>query len=140
MGSHHQPPTLIVIDALDECVADHAPEKILAALASQLVSVPFLRVFVTSRPTSSTEDAFAHKTVQGHQRVFLLHKVERDDVDADIRKYLFHRLGAVAELRGVTTRNWPPAILVEKLVENADSGPVHLRVHCSQLHRGFWWT
>src|SRR3981189_1372716 len=60
-----QPPTVIILDALDECTDHGASERILAALASQLESVPFLRVFVSCRPTSSTEDAFAGESLRG---------------------------------------------------------------------------
>jgi hypothetical protein len=117
---YRQRPTLIVLDALDECAADRAPEHILAALASQLESVPFLKVFVSSRPTSSTEDAFADEALQRLQRVFYLHDVRRDDIDVDIRKYLFDRLREAGKRRKLTTPNWPPVELVENLVEKAE--------------------
>jgi hypothetical protein len=123
MGSdlgQHQRPILIVFDALDECAAHHAPEKILMALAEQLELVPFLKVFVGTRPTSSTDDFFSRTELDGRQRIFLLHNVARHDVDVDIRKYLFDQLRKVAKHRCVTTQDWPPADLIGNLVEKAE--------------------
>lgn len=111
---------LLILDALDECTGGRAPETILTALASEIESVPFLKVFVSSRPTSSTNDAFAVDALRRRRQVFVLHDVEEDVVDADIRDYMVERLTKKAALRGLTVSPWPPPELIDKLVRMAD--------------------
>jgi hypothetical protein len=111
---------LLVLDALDECAGGRAPETILTALASVIESVPFLKVFVSSRPTSSTNDAFAVEALRQRRQVFVLHDVEEDVVDADIRDYMVDRLTKKAALRRLTVSPWPPPELIGKLVRMAD--------------------
>jgi len=132
---HNQLPILIILDALDECTADNGPETILAALTSHLNSVPFLKVFISSRPTSSTENAFA---LCASRKIFILHNVT--DVDADIRRYLDDRLEKAAAKeaakgRPVTTQNWPPAELVEKLVKKAEGLFIFASTVCNVVER-----
>ena len=113
-------PILLILDALDECTGGRAPETILTTLASEIRSVPFLKVFVSSRPTSSTNDAFADEALRQRREVFVLHDVEEDVVDADIRDYMVERLKRKAALRRLTVSPWPPPELIGKLVRMAD--------------------
>jgi hypothetical protein len=134
---HNHRTILIILDALDECSADRGPETILAALASQLESVPFLKVFVSSRPTSSIEDAFAFC---GRRRIFVLHNIRTRDVDADIRRYLEDRLRKAADKeaakgRPVTTQNWPPVEIVEKVVMKAEGLFIFASTICNLAER-----
>jgi len=117
-GSPRQP-VVLVLDALDECKGDHAPEKILLALARHIHAVPFLRVFVSSRPTSSTNSAFADESLERYRKVFALHDVEKEFVDADIRLFLINRLRRAAHRRRLTSASWPPEDQVEQLVRKA---------------------
>ncbi|GLB36785.1 hypothetical protein LshimejAT787_0310720 [Lyophyllum shimeji] len=114
-----QRPIVLVLDALDECTGGRAPETILTALATEIRSVPFVKVFVSSRRTAATSDAFSIDALRQRREVFVLHDVEKDVVDADIREYMMDRLGRAAALRGLSTRPWPPGNLINKLVEMA---------------------
>ncbi|KAG6864066.1 hypothetical protein C0991_000427 [Blastosporella zonata] len=115
-----QRPIVLVLDALDECAGGQAPGTILQALALEIQSVPFLKVFVSSRSTASTNDAFSDKALRQRREVFVLHDVEEDVVDADIRDYMMERLSKKAALRQISTHPWPPPELVRKLVTMAD--------------------
>lgn len=112
-------PILFVLDALDECTGGRAPETILTALASVIQSIPFLKVFVSSRPTSSTNDAFSDEALRQRREVFVLHDVEEDIVDADIREYMIDRLAKKAVVRRLAVSPWPPEELITKLVRMA---------------------
>ncbi|KAF5376955.1 hypothetical protein D9615_007256 [Tricholomella constricta] len=114
-----QRPIVLILDALDECAGGRAPETILTALALEIQSVPFLKVFVSSRPTASTNDAFADETLRQRREVFVLHDVEEDVVDADIRDYMVERLSKKAALRRLSTFPWPPGESIKKLASMA---------------------
>ncbi|KAG6829936.1 hypothetical protein H0H87_009696 [Tephrocybe sp. NHM501043] len=115
-----QRPIVLVLDALDECTGGRAPETILTALALEIKLVPFLKVFVSSRSNASTNDAFSNKALRQRREVFVLHDVEKDVVDADIRDYMMERLTKKATLRQISTHPpWPPPELVGKLVRMA---------------------
>jgi hypothetical protein len=112
-------PVLLILDALDECTGGRAPETILSALASGIQSVPFLKVFVSSRPTAATNDAFGDEVLRQRREVFVLHDVDKDVVDADIRDYMIERLTKKAARRRLNVSPWPPPELMDKLVRMA---------------------
>ncbi|KAF8060790.1 hypothetical protein FPV67DRAFT_307115 [Lyophyllum atratum] len=114
-----QRPIVLVLDALDECTGGRAPETILTALALEIQSIPFLKVFVSSRPTASTNDAFSVQALRQRRQVFVLHDVEQDIVDADIRDYMVERLNRKAKLCEVPNDSWPPDDSIQKLVKMA---------------------
>ena len=81
-------PILIVIDALDECEAHNAKE-ILTLLAIEINQLPFLKVFITTRPELHIRDILRN---QRHHERFYLHEIEHSIVETDIRLYLDHQL------------------------------------------------
>ena len=112
-----EPPVhVLVIDALDECENEEATERLLETILKNAQSSR-IKFFITGRPMPRIQDAFSDAV---EKRVLLLHAVKRDDVDEDIRKYLFDRLGRAAKRRRLTTEGWPPEDLVGKLVERAE--------------------
>ncbi|KAG5644120.1 hypothetical protein DXG03_009066 [Asterophora parasitica] len=114
-----QRPIVLIINALDECAGGRAPETILTVLASEIQSVPFLKVFVSSRPTASTNEAFSNEALRQHREIFVLHDVEEDIVDADIHDYMTERLSKKATLRRLSTSSWPPDEPIRKLTSMA---------------------
>lgn len=83
-------PTLLVIDAMDECDQEEA-KIILTLLASEVKKLPNFKIFVTTRP-----EPYLHDTVFGHQSPyhtsFHLHEIESHVVEADICLYFTHGL------------------------------------------------
>jgi hypothetical protein len=130
-------PVVLVLDALDECTDVHAPETIISAFASTIEEVPFLKIFVSSRPTSSTNDAFADEELRKRRAVFVLHDVEKDVVESDIKSYISARLADKALKRNIVENGWPPVELVEKLVQKADGLFIYASTVCEFIeHRG----
>jgi hypothetical protein len=128
-------PVIIIIDALDECSDIRAPETILTSLASKVNDVDSLKVFVSSRPTSSTNDAFADDELRKRRAVFFLHDVERDIVKADIKSYIISRLQSKARLRKVAIDDWPPEHLVDKLVDKAAGLFIYASTVCEFIEK-----
>ena len=116
-------PIVIVIDALDECKDENTPEKILLALSQHIPSIPFLKVFATSRPEFSTRFALRDPSLDRLSKLLVLHEVDRTLVDGDIRRFLQVRLVEIAKRRDGHHPGlkfpWPPRSLVDKLVEKA---------------------
>ena len=116
-------PVIIVVDALDECKDLETPEKFLLAFAKHIQTVPFLKVFATSRPEFSTRLALQHSSMDCLTDILILHEVDPVRVDADIRLFLRVRLAAIATRRRCDNSKlpdlWPPEELVDKLVEKS---------------------
>lgn len=84
--------TIIVIDALDEC-KDEDPESAILLVVGQSVSkIPQVKFFITSRPETHIVSGFRGPLLKRSTNVFILHHVERHDVDGDIYNFLKHEL------------------------------------------------
>lgn len=129
-------PLVIVIDALDECTDLSAAEKILLALAHNgAFSLPFLKIFVTSRPISSTRAAFRDDSLTLLSKIFVLHEMDSHGVDQDIRLFINFRLQQVARQRDRSglSPNWPPDFLVEKLVQKSSAFFIFASTACQYI-------
>lgn len=114
-------PLLMVIDALDECKEENASFTILMALSRCIDSIPFLKVFVTSRPSPATRNAFKTDLLKQQSNIFMLHFVDRELVNSDIRHFLTVRLKEMVKYRSHESFStaWPEKELVERLVQKA---------------------
>jgi hypothetical protein len=92
LGDTFPSPTIVVIDALDEC-NDEDILLILSALSSHVNDLP-LQIFITSRPDAAIRKALLSSDFQlgdvMHQ--YLLHKTPAKTAEADIFHFLRHRL------------------------------------------------
>jgi hypothetical protein len=83
---------LIVLDALDECREDHNRTHggdLTPVLLAASKSIPFLRVFLSSRRELSIERLFSCPTINNHTQTLVLHQdIPKDLVHADIELYL----------------------------------------------------
>jgi NACHT domain len=106
-GNMHQPPLIIVVDALDECEGDDDIRGILELLASaeSLQSIQF-RIFITSRPEIPIRLGF------GAMPVILHH----DLVLHDISIFLKCRLGEIRDEYGLPADGLviPPFIFLSR--------------------------
>ena len=98
--------TVIVIDALDECEDEGSASAILSVLGRLVSEIPKVKFFLTGRPESRIYEGFRLPLLAKMTDMFVLHDVERDQVDSDIR--LFFRTSFLE----LTTRrsgldNWP---------------------------------
>jgi hypothetical protein len=121
---------LIVLDALDECQKDanhiHGGDLI-PILLTGLKDIPFVKVFLTSRPEPSIERMFKRKDLQGVTSTLALHRdIEKGMVRADIARYFDHEL---SKLREVIPNNpeFPTKDDIRLLVERTDTLFIYAR-------------
>ena len=91
-----QSPTLIIIDALDECKDQEPASALLSILSRYVDKIPLIKVFITGRPEPRIRSGFRLKSLQPHTEVFKLHEVEPDLVNSDIKLFLKAQLTEIA--------------------------------------------
>jgi hypothetical protein len=130
LSSPPSSPLLIVLDALDECKKDmnqtHGGDLIPILLAG-LKDVPFVKVFLTSRPEPSIENMFMDDDVHGAARTLALHRdIEKITIQSDIAHYFSIEL---AKLRKRIPRNpdFPLPSQLQQLVERANTLFIYAR-------------
>ena len=125
--------TVIVIDALDEC-KDKDPESALLLVLGRSVSkVPRVKFFITSRPEAHIVSGFRGPLLEASTDVFILHCVERRNVDNDIRQFLKHELSKLAR----RPQGWPTDEHLDLLCQRAAGFFVYAVATANFLKRKF---
>ncbi|KAF5317932.1 hypothetical protein D9619_012219 [Psilocybe cf. subviscida] len=112
-------PLILVLDALDECQPTSFTAAILHILVSNIQKIPFLRVFITSRPEAHIREALGIVVGDSVHRKLVLHEnIEiQQEVEEDIRLYL------KTSLQEIWNRDkpgeWPSAADLETLVQQS---------------------
>jgi hypothetical protein len=124
------PGLLIVLDALDECNEDgnktHGGDLIPVLLAA-IKSIPFAKIFLTSRPESSIQRMFSRQAIAGDARTLALHRdIDIDTVQADIERYLRSELVKVKE-NVTSAREFPSDAEIHALVQQANGLFIYAR-------------
>jgi hypothetical protein len=116
-----QIPTLIIIDALDECKDEQPASAILSILSRYVNKIPSVKFFITGRPEARIRTGFRLKSLLPITEVFKLHEVEPEAVDSDIKLFFQTQLTNLAENRSDcdTTGDWPSSSDVEILCKKA---------------------
>ena len=83
-----QIPTLIIIDALDECKDKEPASALLSVLSRYVHEIPEVKFFITGRPEPPIREGFRLKSLRPITDVLKLHDVKRTSVDEDIKLYL----------------------------------------------------
>jgi hypothetical protein len=110
--------TVIVIDALDEC-KDEAPASAILSVLGQFVSqIPKVKIFVTGRPERRIREGFRLPLLAQVTDVFVLHGVESNRVNSDIRLFFKHRFAELACRRG-GLNDWPTEEQLDLLCKRA---------------------
>ncbi|KAK7579441.1 hypothetical protein V3481_015239 [Fusarium oxysporum f. sp. vasinfectum] len=115
-------PTVIIIDALDECVRQEDVELIIHLFSH--LEPSRIKVFLTSRPELHIRISF--NSVQGTYDSFTLHEIPRLTIYHDISIFLSHELArirmgynlSVSEDRKLPP-DWPGELQVQTLTEMA---------------------
>jgi len=80
-------PTLIVINALDECKDNEPASAILSILSHYVNEIPNVKFFITGRPEPRIRTGFRLKPLLPITKVLKLHEVKPQTVDSDIKLY-----------------------------------------------------
>jgi len=110
--------TVIVIDALDECKDEESASAILSVLGRLASKIPKVKFFLTGRPEPRISKGFRLPLLAKITDRFVLHEVEPDQVDSDIRLFFkngFSELGR--DLDGLD--DWPTEKDLDQLCEQA---------------------
>ncbi|RVD85468.1 uncharacterized protein DFL_003789 [Arthrobotrys flagrans] len=117
---HEEPPIYVfVIDALDECIYDDDVKTIITLLmkANRIGSVN-IKIFFTSRPLFSLGPHLRNLLLDAGQE-FVLHDINKDIVEADIRTYFTVEFDRMAE-KFYTSERWPESSQLEDLTKKSE--------------------
>ena len=105
--------TVVVIDALDECKDEQSSSAILFVLGELASKIPKIKFFLTGRPEPRISEGFRDLLLKKMADKFVLHGVERDQVNSDIRLFFATGLSEIARRRGLD--NWPTESDLDRL-------------------------
>ena len=111
--------TVIIIDALDECVDEEPQSAILSVLGRLVEGIPHVKFLITGRPEPRIESGFRLGLLRPLADIFLLHEVDPSVVDMDIRLFLEHGLQEIGERQGMDRNIWPTEKHLDLLCERA---------------------
>ena len=116
-----QIPTLIIIDALDECQDQEPASALLSVLSCYVDKIPFVKFFITGRPEPWIRSGFRMASLQPHTNILRLHDVKRDAVDSDIKLFLKTQLTDIAKNRSVCdfAEDWPSSQDIDVICKKA---------------------
>ena len=82
--------TVVVIDALDECVDEEPQSAILSVMGRLVEGIPNVKFLITGRPEPRIQSGFRLSLLRPLTDVFVLHEVEPSVINMDIRLFLKH--------------------------------------------------
>jgi len=133
-------PTLIVIDALDECRDEEPASALLSVLSRYVDEIPLVKFFITGRPEPRIRSGFRLELLRPHTEVLRLHDVKPDLVDGDIKLFLKTGLTEVVKNRSGCsfTEDWPSSQDIDALCKKAAGLFIYastiVKFVASQLH------
>jgi len=110
--------TVIIIEALDECRDEEPASAILSVLGKFLTEIPRIKFFLTGRPEPRIREGFRLHLPVKVTDVFVLHNVERNLVNNDIRQFLKHSFLGITGRRRWST-DWPTKEQLDILCDRA---------------------
>jgi len=111
--------TVIVIDALDECMDEDPQSAILSVMGWLVEGIPNVKFLITSRPEPHIQSGFRLGLLRPLTDVFVLHEVEPSLINADIRHFLKHGLCGLARRSGIEKDGWPTDEHLDQLCQRA---------------------
>jgi len=114
-------PTLIIIDALDECKDEQPASAILSILSRYVNEIPTVKFFITGQPEARIRTGFRLRSLLPITEVFKLHEVKAEAVDSDIKLFFQTQLANLIENRSDydTTGDWPSSTDIKILCKKA---------------------
>ena len=114
-------PTLIIIDALDECKDEEPASAILSILSRFVNEIPNVKFFITGRPEPRIRSGFRLRSLLPITEVFKLHEVKPEVVNNDIKLFFQAKFSDLAEKRSDcnSAGDWPSSSDIEVLCKKA---------------------
>jgi len=114
-------PTLIIIDALDECKDKEPASAILSILSRYVDQIPNVKFFITGRPEPRIRSGFRLQSLAPITEVLKLHEVKPSVVDSDIKLLFQTQLASLAKDRSDLdlTEDWPSSSDIDILCKKA---------------------
>jgi hypothetical protein len=114
-------PTLIIIDALDECKDEEPASAVLSILSRYVNEVPDVKFFVTGRPEPRIRSGFRLESLSPVTEVLKLHEVKPEAVDRDIELFFQAQLASLVKNRSDLdlTEDWPSSLDTKILCKKA---------------------
>ena len=114
-------PTLIIVDALDECNDKEPASALLSVLSRHVHEIPEVKFFITGRPEPPIREGFRLESLRPITDVLKLHDVKRSLVDEDIILYLRTYLTDIRKTRGDCEfpGEWPTSYDINILCKKA---------------------
>jgi len=114
-------PTLIIIDALDECKDKEPASAILSILSHYVNKIPSVKFFVTGRPEARIRTGFRLKLLFPITEVLKLHEFKPESVNNDIKLFFQTQLTELATKRSDCsfTEDWPSPSEIDVLCKKA---------------------
>jgi len=110
--------TVIVIDALDECKDEESSSAILSVLGRLASKIPQVKFFLTGRPEPRISKGFRLPLLAKITDMFVLHGIEPDQVNSDVRLFFKDSLSKLArDPDGLD--GWPTERDLDRLCEQA---------------------
>ena len=102
-------PTLIILDAIDECKDEEPASAILSILSRYMDEIPDVKFFITGRPEPRIRSGFRLQSLRPITEVFKLHDVKPSSVDDDIKLFFRTQLANITKTRSDCnfTQDWP---------------------------------
>ena len=114
-------PTLIIIDALDECKDQEPASAILSILSRYMNRIPSVKFFITGRPEPRIRSGFRLESLLPITEVLKLHEVMPEVVDSDIKLFFQTQLTELVKRRSDCdlTEDWPTSSDIKILCKKA---------------------
>jgi len=114
-------PTLIIIDALDECKDKEPASAILSILSRHVSEIPNVKFFITGRPETRIRSGFRLKSLHPITEVLKLHEVKPETVNSDIKLFFQTQFTELVEEQSdcSSTEDWPSPSEIDILCEKA---------------------
>jgi len=102
-------PTLIIIDALDECKDEEPTSAIISALSHYVDQIPNVKFFIAGRPEPRIRSGFRLKSLIQITEILKLHEVKPEVVDSDIELFFRSQLSSLVPTRSDCNlpEGWP---------------------------------
>ena len=129
-------PTVIVIDALDECKDNEPSSTILSVLGRFVKQIPRAKFFITGRPEPRIKTGFRLPLLVDATSVFVLHDVQPSLINNDIQLFLKHELSKLAQQHLLD--GWPAEDNINLLCQRAAGLFVYAVTTVKYLNKKFY--